>query len=90
MNLIQSEISETQNLIESKKYSYAESRAMLLLSKEPGNPKIYELIGDIYFNQNFYNKSVWYYLDACQRDESNKNTLYKLGENIYYLKYFIH
>ena len=88
MNLIQSEISETQNLIESKKYSYAESRAMLLLSKEPGNPKIYELIGDIYFNQNFYNKSVWYYLDACQRDESNKNTLYKLGENIYYLKYY--
>ena len=51
MDLISSEIHETYSLIEDKKYSYAESRAMVLLSKEPGNPKIYELIGDIYYNQ---------------------------------------
>ncbi len=88
MELINSEIQETKNLIQSKKFTYAESRASVLLNKQPGNPKIYELLGDIYFNQNFYKKSIWYYLDASQRDQNNKDILYKLGENIYYLKYY--
>ena len=88
MELINSEIQETRNLIQDKKFTYAESRASVLLNKQPGNPKIYELLGDIYFNQNFYKKSIWYYLDASTRDQNNKDVLYKLGENIYYLKYY--
>lgn len=86
MDLISSEIHETYSLIEDKKYSYAESRAMVLLSKEPGNPKIYELIGDIYYNQNLYQKSVWYYLNSCEYDYTNTDLMFKLGDNICYLK----
>lgn len=88
MSLIKSEISETKILIQNKKFAYAESRASLLLNKQPGNPKVYELMGDVYFNQNLYKKSVWYYLDACQKNQQDKDILYKLGENIYYLKYY--
>ena len=88
MNLINSEISETKNLIQDKKFTYAESRAIVLLGKQPGNPKVHELLGDIYFNQNLYKKSIWHYLDACQKNTRDKNILYKLGENIFYLKYY--
>ena len=59
MNLINSEIKEAFGLIKNKQYNHAESRAMVMLAKEPGNPKVYELIGDIYFNQNLYKKSIW-------------------------------
>ena len=88
MNLISSEIKETYTLLKDKKFSYAESRAMVLLNKEPGNPKVFELIGDIYSNQRNYKKSVWYYLSSCEQDEHNTDALYKLGENIYYLEYY--
>ena len=86
--LIKSEIQETKNLIQDRKFTYAESRASILLAKQPGNPKIHELLGDIFFSQSIYKKSVWHYLDASFRDLDNKEILFKLGENIYYLKYF--
>ncbi|MDC0954183.1 tetratricopeptide repeat protein [Pelagibacteraceae bacterium] len=88
MNLINTEIKETYSLLQDKKFSYAESRAMVLLNKEPGNPKVFELIGDIYSNQQNYKKSVWYYISSCEQDEKNIDALYKLGENIYYLEYY--
>lgn len=88
MNLISNEIKDTYNLISDKKFSYAESRAMVLLNKEPGNPKVYELIGDIFSQQKKYKKSIWYYLNSCEKDQHNTDVIYKIGENIYYLKYY--
>ena len=86
MNLINSEIKEAFGLIKNKQYNHAESRAMVMLAKEPGNPKVYELIGDIYFNQNLYKKSIWYYLNSCENNFDNTDLMFKLGDNICCLK----
>ena len=86
MSLLNSELQEAFNLVKKKQYNHAESRAMVMLAKEPGNPKVYELIGDIYFNQNLYKKSIWYYLNSCENSFNDIDLIFKLGDNICWLK----
>ena len=83
-NIISSEIQKIYNLIDQKKYDFAERTANLILKRDPNNSKIFDLIGDIYDQQNQPMKSIWYYFSSLDR-EFNKKTLYKLGTNIFYL-----
>ena len=83
-NIISSEIKKIYNLIDKKKYAFAEKTANLILKRNPNNSKIFDLIGDIYDQQNQPMKSIWYYFSSLNRKFNNK-TLFKLGTNIFYL-----
>ena len=83
-NLINKEIDKIYNLVHQKQFNFAKKTAHLILKREPNNPKIFDLIGDIYNAQNQQMQSIWYYYSSLDRQFNNK-TLYKLGTNIYYL-----
>ena len=83
-NLINKEIDKIYNLVHQKQFNFAKKTAHLILKRDPNNPKIFDLIGDIYNAQNKQMQSIWYYYSALDRQFNNK-TLYKLGTNIYYL-----
>jgi tetratricopeptide (TPR) repeat protein len=88
--LIESEITNTYQLIAVEQYSQAETRAYLLLEKQPNNPKIYELIGNINFEQKKYSKSIWYFCSALETNPHNADLLNKFGENLSFLKKYKH
>lgn len=93
MNLttvISKEIANTYQLIHQQDFQKAEARAFVLLEKQPNNSKIYQLIGDINYEQKKYHQSIWYFCSALEKDLQNAYLLNKFGENLYHLKKFKH
>lgn len=88
--VIEREVVNTYQLITAQQYSQAESRAYLLLEKQPNNSKVYELIGNINYEQKKYRQSVWYFCSALENDPDNAYLLNKFGENLYHLKKYQH
>ena len=74
--VIEREVVNTYQLITAQQYSQAEARAYLLLEKQPNNSKVYELIGNINYEQKKYRQSVWYFCSALENDPDNPYLLY--------------
>ena len=55
-----------------------------LLKHDPNNHEIYNLIGDIHYKQNNFDKSIWYYFSSLDRNFDRK-ALNRLGTNIFLL-----
>jgi len=88
--VIEREVVNTYQLINAQQYSQAEARAYLLLEKQPNNSKVYELIGNINYEQKKYRQSLWYFFSALENDPDNAYLLNKFGENLYHLKKYQH
>ena len=59
----------------------AEQNAHDLLKQDPNNSEIFNLIGDIHYKQNNFDKSVWYYFSSIDRN-FDIETLNRLSVNI--------
>ena len=80
-NSINQSIQKNYQLIDEKKFGLAEQNAHDLLKHDPNNVEIFNLIVDIHYKQNNFDKSVWYYFSSIDRN-FNVETLNRLSENI--------
>jgi hypothetical protein len=83
--LITQNIKKNYQLLDNRQYGLAEQNAFNLLKQDPNNHEIYNLIGDIHYKQNNFDKSLWYYFSSLDRNFDPK-ALYSLGTNIFLLK----
>ena len=82
--LIAQNIKKNYQLLDNKQYGLAEQNAFNLLKQDPNNHEIYNLIGDIHYKQNNFDKSIWYYFSSLDRNFDTK-ALNRLGTNIFLL-----
>jgi len=84
--ILDQEYQKTQQFIHNKDFLSAENNTEFLLKHGKQDPKIYELVGDVYFGKKDYKKSVWYFFKAAEQKENDHQLLCKISENLYYLK----
>ena len=77
-------IKKNYQLLDSNQFGLAEQNALNLLRYNPDNHEIYNLIGDIHYKQNNFEKSIWYYFSSLDRNFDPK-ALNRLGTNIFLL-----
>ena len=82
---INQSIQKNYQLLDEKKFGLAEQNAHNLLKYDPNNSEIFNLIGDIHYKQNNFDKSVWYYFSSIDRN-FDIETLNRLSVNISLLK----
>ena len=82
--LITQNIKKNYQLLDNRQYGLAEQNAFNLLKQDPNNHEIYNLIGDIHYKQNNFDKSLWYYFSSLDRNFDPK-ALNRLGTNIFLL-----
>ena len=83
-SLVAQNIKKNYQLLDSNQFGLAEQNALNLLRHNPDNHEIYNLIGDIHYKQNNFEKSVWYYFSSLDRNFDPK-ALNRLGTNIFLL-----
>ena len=83
-SLVSENIKKNYQLLDSNHFGLAEQNALNLLKHNPNNYEIYNLIGDIHYRQNNFDKSIWYYFSSLDRN-FDPNALNKLGTNIFLL-----
>ena len=83
-SLINQNIKKNYQLLDNNQYGLAEQNAFNLLKHDPNNHEIYNLIGDIHYKQNNFDKSIWYYFSSLDRNFDTK-ALNRLGTNIFLL-----
>ena len=83
--IINDELQNMQQFISNKNFSEAEKKAQILIKHDPSNSKIFEAMGDLYFKQRKYKRSVWYYLSAAEKNDQDYELLSKLAENLFFL-----
>ena len=83
-SLVAQNIKKNYQLLDNRQYGLAEQNACNLLKHDPNNHEIYNLIGDIHYKQNNFDKSIWYYLSSLDRNFDRK-ALNRLGTNIFLL-----
>ena len=83
-SLINQNIKKNYQLLDNNQYGLAEQNAFNLLKQDPNNHEIYNLIGDIHYKQNNFDKSLWYYFSSLDRNFDTK-ALNRLGTNIFLL-----
>ena len=83
-SLIAQNIKKNYQLLDNRQYGLAEQNACNLLKHDPNNHEIYNLIGDIHYKQNNFDKSIWYYFSSLDRNFDRK-ALNRLGTNIFLL-----
>ena len=83
-SLLAQNIKKNYQLIEKRQFGLAEQNAFSLLKDNPNNHEIYNLIGDIHYKQNNFDKSIWYYFSSLERNFDIK-ALNRLGTNIFLL-----
>lgn len=86
--IINDELQNMQQFIANKNYTEAEKKAQILIKHDPSNAKVFEAMGDMYFKQRKYKKSVWYYLSAAEKNDQNYELLTKLAENLFFINSF--
>lgn len=86
--IVEDELHSMQEFILSKNFVEAEKKIQILIKHDPYNSKVFEAMGDLYFRQKKYKKSVWYYLSAAEKNDSNFELLTKLAENLFFLNNF--
>lgn len=86
--ILNNEIENTRRFLKSKDFISAENKINFLLKHDDQNPDVLELIGDIYFEQKNYKKSIWFYISAIEKNDQNIGCLVKVSENLFYLKNF--
>ena len=86
--IINDELQNMQQFISNKNFSEAEKKAQILIKHDPSNSKIFEAMGDLYFKQRKYKRSVWYYLSAAEKNDQDYELLTKLAENLFFLNSF--
>ena len=83
-SLVAQNIRKNYQLLDNRQYGLAEQNAFNLLKQDPNNHEIYNLIGDIHYKQNNFDKSIWYYFSSLDRNFDTK-ALNRLGTNIFLL-----
>ena len=83
-SLVAQNIKKNYLLLDNNQYGLAEQNALNLLKYNPNNSEIYNLIGDIHYKQNNFDKSIWYYFSSLDRNFDPK-ALNRLGTNIFLL-----
>ena len=83
-NLVNQSIKKNYQLLDNKQFGLAEQNAHNLLKDDPNNSEIFNLIGDIHYKQNNFDKSIWYYFSSLDRKFDSK-ALNRLGTNIFLL-----
>ena len=83
-SLITQNIKKNYQLLDNNQYGLAEQNAFNLLKHDPNNHEIYNLIGDIHYKQNNFDKSLWYYFSSLDRNFDTK-ALNRLGTNVFLL-----
>ena len=83
-SLVAQNIKKNYQLLDNRQYGLAEQNAFNLLKNDPNNHEIYNLIGDIHYKQNNFDKSIWYYFSSLDRNFDRK-ALNRLGTNIFLL-----
>ena len=83
-SLVAQNIRKNYQLLDNRQYGLAEQNAFNLLKQDPNNHEIYNLIGDIHYKQNNFDKSLWYYFSSLDRNFDPK-ALNRLGTNIFLL-----
>ena len=83
-SLITHNIKKNYQLLDNNQFGLAEQNAFNLLKEDPNNYEIYNLIGDIHYKQNNFDKSIWYYFSSLDRNFDPK-ALNRLGTNIFLL-----
>ena len=83
-SLVAQNIKKNYQLLDNRQYGLAEQNAFNLLKQDPNNHEIYNLIGDIHYKQNNFDKSLWYYFSSLDRNFDPK-ALNRLGTNIFLL-----
>ena len=81
---INQNIKKNYQLLDNKQFGLAEQNAHNLLKDDPNNHEIFNLIGDIHYKQNNFDKSIWYYFSSLDRKFDAK-ALNRLGTNIFLL-----
>ena len=81
--LINQNIKKNYQLLDQKQFGLAEQNAFNLLKEDPNNHEIFNLIGDIHYKQNNFDKSIWYYFSSLDRNFDTK-ALNRLGTNIFF------
>ena len=82
--LINQNIKKNNQILDQKQFGLAEQNAFNLLKEDPNNHEIFNLIGDIHYKQNNFDKSIWYYFSSLDRNFDTK-ALNRLGTNIFLL-----
>ena len=82
--LVAQNIKKNYQLLDNRQFGLAEQNAHNLLKEDPNNHEIYNLIGDIHYKQNNFDKSIWYYFSSLDRNFDVK-ALNRLGTNIFLL-----
>ena len=67
-SLVAQNIKKNYQLLDNRQYGLAEQNACNLLKHDPNNHEIYNLIGDIHYKQNNFDKSIWYYFSSLDRN----------------------
>ena len=83
-SVLNQNIKKNYQLLENRQFGLAEQNAFNLLKENPNNHEIYNLIGDIHYKQNNFDKSLWYYFSSLDRNFDVK-ALNRLGTNIFLL-----
>ena len=83
-SLVTHNIKKNYQLLDNRQFGLAEQNAFNLLKQDPENHEIYNLIGDIHYKQNNFDKSIWYYFSSLDRNFDTK-ALNRLGTNIFLL-----
>ena len=83
-SVLNQNIKKNYQLLENRQFGLAEQNAFNLLKENPNNHEIYNLIGDIHYRQNNFDKSLWYYFSSLDRN-FDVNALNRLGTNIFLL-----
>ena len=86
MNIIElnHNIRKNYQLLDRKQFGLAEQNAFKLLKENPNNHKLFNLLGDIHYRQNNFDKSLWFYFSSLERNFDTK-ALNRLGTNIFLL-----
>ena len=77
-------IKRNYQLLDRKQFGLAEQNAFKLLKENPNNHELFNLIGDIHYRQNNFDKSLWFYFSSLERNFDPK-ALNRLGTNIFLL-----
>lgn len=77
-------IKKNYQLLDRKQFGLAEQNAFKLLKENPNNHELFNLIGDIHYRQNNFDKSLWFYFSSLERNFDPK-ALNRLGTNIFLL-----
>ena len=83
-SLVDQNIKKNYQLIDKRQFGLAEQNAHNLLKHDPNNHEIFNLIGDIHYKQNNFDKSIWYYFSSLERKFDTK-ALNRLGTNVFLL-----